>query len=117
MQLPYPDSDGLRIIADTMVKMAYEAISIPVQNGFNEMPDEGLKLPGKVLEIPPEMAFRAKVRRVRELRQQGKNQSQIIEILYGVTPGGSTEYARARDEYKSIIQLIATGEAEGFQNA
>jgi hypothetical protein len=112
MQLPMPDNDGLRMIAHTMANMASEAISRPLENSFDEMPDKDLKLPGKILEIPPEMAFMAKVRRVREMRQQGKNQSQIIDLLYGVTPGGSTEYARARDEYRSIMQIIASEDAQ-----
>lgn len=119
MQLPYPDLDGLRIIAETMVQMASRDGS-EYGDGYRSVEPEpdlnhsrtGLEPLPEPIKISPELAFKARIRRVRELRRQNKNQSQIIETIYGVSKGGSPEYAKARDEYLSIMQLIAAEDAQ-----
>lgn len=122
MQLPLPDNDGLQIIAESMINDCNAAPRGGSEytkdfDDFEPEPDlnrssRGLEPLPEPIMISPELAFKAKVRRVRELRKQRKNQSQIIETLYGVSKGGSPEYARARDEYISIMQIIATEDAE-----
>ena len=119
MQLPMPDKDGLTRVARTMAKMASEAGS----DGSEYTKDAALEpLSNRSrteLEPSPEpflvdheTAFKIKVRRIRDMRNQNKNQSQIIEAIYGVKKGGSPEYAKARDEYLSIMQLLASTEGE-----
>lgn len=57
-------------------------------------------------EIPPELAYQAKVNRVRLLREQGLNQSKIIKLVWGCAPGDSDVYRQARDEFKTIMAQI-----------
>lgn len=119
LQLPMPDRDGLTQVARTMAKMAWEAGS----DGSEYTKDDaleplsnrsrtGLEPSSEPFLIDHETAFKVKVRRIRDLRNQNKNQSQIIEAIYGVKKGGSPEYAKARDEYLSIIQLLSSTEGE-----
>ncbi len=112
MQVIYPDEEALQIIASVALELLDDG---PVSGEFPKQDNGGdqdpQKRPGNVVEMTPEMAYRARVRRVRELRAQGRNQTQIIEILWGITPGGSGEYAKARDEFKSIMQQIAVEDA------
>jgi hypothetical protein len=63
-------------------------------------------------DISPEHVYQTKLSRIRQLRSQGMNQSRVISLLYGVSKGGSTEYAKARDEYVSIMQIIAAEDAQ-----
>lgn len=118
MKVVYPDEEALQIIA----QVALEVLTgLSISSEFRETPstfqepDLGeQKRTGKVLEISqvsPEMAYRARVRRVRELRKQNKNQTQIIETIWGVTPGASDGYIQARDEFKAIMSQIALEDA------
>lgn len=119
MQLPMPDKDGLTRVARTMAKMAPEAGSdgseytkeAALEPLSNRSRTELEPSPEPFL-VDHETAFKVKVRRIRDLRNQNKNQSQIIETIYGVKKGGSPEYAKARDEYLSIMQLLSTTEGE-----
>jgi hypothetical protein len=123
MQLPYPDSDGLRMIAQTMAKMASENSSDgseyakgselePLSNHTQIALEPLSNRRPEPFFVDHETAFKVKVRRMRDMHNQGKNQSQIIEAIYGVKKGGSPEYAKARDEYLSIMQLLASTEGE-----
>ena len=58
-----------------------------------------------------ELAWQAKIDRVRELHTAGRNQGQIIYQVWGVSKGGSTEYARAREEYLQIVAQLNAEEA------
>ncbi len=110
MQVVYPDEEGLQMIAQAMLSES-DLVSGAFQPAFQENLQEDLKRPGNILEMTPETAWRAKVRRVRELRKKNRNQRQIIETIWGVRPGGSQEYARARDEYLSIMEQITQEDA------
>jgi hypothetical protein len=123
MQLPYPDSDGLRMIAQTMAKMAFRDGSDGSEHAKDPEPElysnrsrtrlePDLNQQSEPFIVDHEAAFKIKVRRIRDMRNQNKNQSQIIEMIYGVKKGGSPEYAKARDEYLSIMQLLASTEGE-----
>jgi hypothetical protein len=114
MQLPYADEDGINRIVESVSRRLVRAQSPEkffVSAESDEQPETDLKDTGNVLEMTPEMALKARSRRVAELLAQGKNQTEIIEILYRVRPGGSVEYARARDEVRSIIGMLAVEEA------
>ena len=123
MQLPMPDLDGLTQVARTMAQMASSAGSDGAEYTKDSEPEPTSNLSRTDLEpllnqqsepfiVDHETAFKVKVRRIRDMRNQNKNQSQIIEAIYGVKKGGSPEYARARDEYLSIMQLLASMEGE-----
>jgi energy-coupling factor transporter ATP-binding protein EcfA2 len=123
MQLPYPDVDGLRMIAQAMAKAASGDVLDGSEYVKEPEPEPTLNHSRISLELPSnqssepfivdhETAFKVKVRRIRDMRNQNKNQSQIIEAIYGVKKGGSPEYAKARDEYFSIINLLASTEGE-----
>lgn len=112
MQVIYPDEEALKVIVQVALEMlGKESVSGEFPKQENEGDQEDQKRPGNVVEMTPEMAYRARVRRVRELRTQGRNQTQIIEIIWGITPGGSAEYAKARDEFKGIMAQIALEDA------
>jgi hypothetical protein len=104
MQIPFPDGPGLEMIASTMA-----GSSSSHENARTE-PEPHSNHARTEPEPIHELAQKAKINRIRELRMQNKNQSQIIEILYGVSRGGGAEYARARDEYLSIVKMIAMEE-------
>ncbi len=123
MQLPMPDHDGLRMIAQTMAKMASRDGSDGSEYAKDPEPElysnrsrtdlePDLNRQTEPFLVDHETAFKVKVRRIRDMRNQNKNQSQIIEMIYGVKKGGSPEYAKARDEYLSIINLLASTEGE-----
>jgi hypothetical protein len=121
MQLPMPDKDGLLQVARAMAKMASEDGSDgseyakdpepePISNRSRTDLEPDLNQQSEPFIVDHETAFKVKVRRIRDMRNQNKNQSQIIEAIYGVKKGGSPEYAKARDEYLSIMQLLSGGE-------
>lgn len=62
--------------------------------------------------VDPVTARMARVRRIQDMLSPGRNQSKIIEAIYGVRKGGGTEYAKARDEYLSIVQFLSSTEGE-----
>jgi hypothetical protein len=41
--------------------------------------------------------------RIRQLRDAGMKQANIIQAIWGAKPGGSTAYQAARDEYKALM--------------
>jgi len=119
MQLPMPDRDGLVQVARTMAQMAFEGGadgSEYVKLERSSTPLAPVQHPSSTLYEPfvvdHETAFKVKVQRIREMRAQNKNQEQIIEAIYGVRKGGNAKYATARDEYLSIMQLLASTEGE-----
>jgi energy-coupling factor transporter ATP-binding protein EcfA2 len=116
MQLPMPDIDGLTQVARTMAQMASEAGSDGseyVKDDEPRTPTEPILNPSRTscepFLIDQETAFKIKVQRIREMRDMGKNQEQIIEAVYGVKKGGSPKYTSARDEYLSIMQMLTRG--------
>ncbi|OLD63693.1 MAG: hypothetical protein AUF65_01675 [Chloroflexi bacterium 13_1_20CM_50_12] len=112
MQVIYPDDIALAEIATEALGQFVDADFSEFQGLETESFNGCLKLPRNVLEISPETALKAKSRRVREMRSQGQTQRQIIGALWGITPGGSAEYAKARDEYLSIIRQITLEDTE-----
>jgi hypothetical protein len=54
--------------------------------------------------------WEAKLRRVQILRDQSKSQKDILYAVWGVLPGGSAEYAKAREEYQQIITQLNNNE-------
>lgn len=116
MQIPLPDEEALQVIARTIAssgddkntRQSARTEPEPDLNATRTEPEPRCQ----IIEMTPELALKAKVRRVGELRKQGKNMSQIIEMLYGVSRGGSAEYAKARDEYLSIIKMITLEDAQ-----
>lgn len=128
VQVVYPDSAALTMIAQIALELLdHEVGSSGVQDEPNDdlEPDTGDLEPslnrsnrqlepasGAPLRISPELAHKARVRRVRELRRQGcTSQTELIERIWGVKKGGSDAYISARDEYLAIMQEIALEDA------
>jgi Trp operon repressor len=106
MQLPYADKDGIDKVVNSVSRAEASQIFKVAQNE----PETTLKDTGNHLEITPEMAYALRVRRIQELLAKNMSQTEIIEMLYRVRPGGSADYARARDEVRSIISVLAAQE-------
>lgn len=64
------------------------------------------------LEPVLELSWQAKVDRIRQLRRAGRNQGQIIYQVYGLSKGGSADYAKAREEYFQIIAALNAKQQE-----
>jgi GIY-YIG catalytic domain len=69
--------------------------------------------PLAAVEVAPQIAWEAKQRRVAMLREQDKSQKEILYSVWGVLPGGSAEYAKAREEYQQIIAQLNSSEEIG----
>lgn len=61
------------------------------------------------LEAPRETQRFNKVDEVRRLRREGFNQSEIIQAIWRISPGGTQAYKDALAEYKQILQEIVQG--------
>jgi hypothetical protein len=124
VQVVYPDTPALTMIAQIALELLDSEVgSSAVQDepdgelepdtgdlepGLNRSNRSLEPAPDAPLRISPELAHKARVRRVRELRRQGcTSQTEIIERIWGVKKGGSDAYSQARDEYLAIMQEIA----------
>ncbi len=121
MQFTFPDPRGLQIIAEVRAE-SEEMIGSGSQfqdeeESFHETDLEDPKptrnLPENIREITPETAWKAKLRRVREMHAKNRPQKDILYAVWGVLPGGSTEYAKAREEYQQMILQLNSDEEIG----
>ncbi len=101
MTIPYATPGDMREVASLMTPVSGSRFS-SVSGRETPAPFQVIRNPETLLETEDETAWQAKVSRVRELRSQGQNQRDIIWEVWGVTAGGSTEYARRQ---KNTSQL------------
>ena len=114
IRIPYAGTGDMQQVADLMLAERSRHRSEGVRDWETAPPSPLAAANERSSELSLELAQQAKVDRVRELRVKGVNQQQIIWQVWGVTKGGSSEYARARDEYFQIVSLL---NAEGTDQA
>lgn len=111
-----PDEEALDLIVKIALELLTEecrssVVQEPQMDEFTEDLNQSRTAP-EPIKMSPELAYKARVRRVRELRKQGRNQTEIIEFVWGVSRGGSDAYAKARDEYLTIMQRLVLEDAQ-----
>ncbi len=108
MRIPYADIEDMQRVAQLMLTERSTQRSDGVQRPEIPPSLHVVRTSERLHEHNLERAWQAKVDRVRELRAKEVNQQQIIWQVWGVTKGGSSEYAKARDEYLQIVSLLNT---------
>ena len=115
MHIPYADPAAMQLVADLMAAghhTRHFTTRFDLVSGRRfPAPSEGVNPTRNTLETDDETAWQAKVKRVRALRLQGCNQKHLLWQVWGVTPGGSADYAQARAEYQQILTLLNTEQA------
>jgi len=110
MHIPYAGIPDMQQVARMMLPTVFQEGQADVSRRSTRaqlsLVPGGRNAPETPPETTSETAWKAKVRRVRELRGLGRNQRQIIWQVWGVTAGGSSEYAQAREEYLRIVALL-----------
>ena len=113
MHIPYADAAAMQIVADLMASNHKTHRFDPVSGQALPAGSQDWKPSRNTLETPDEAAWQAKVNRMRELRHKGRTQRDILYQIWGVTPGGSPDYAQAKAEYRQILALLNAEQTDG----
>jgi hypothetical protein len=105
MQFAFPDMEALQIIAETRLEL--EEVG---RGSIGVLDDvlETLEPETDELRTPTELALEADSRRVRTLKAQGKNQEEVIFLLWGARKGGGPKYQNAKARYQECLQYLGS---------
>jgi hypothetical protein len=121
MHIPYTTPEDMHAVARLMQGSYSGQVAEPetppalhiVKPSRNDLETE-LETASQAM-IDQRASWQAKVSLVRDLWNAGRTQKQIIQQVWGMLPGASREYATARDEYNTILDVLRQERSQGME--